>query len=145
MLIKNVAIRQDWIEVFNESTVSAIGAAQVLAPGVQAERQNMREQTTVNFGVEQVLCVFPNVLNFRPIAGTQPRKVAKMSIIVLETSCLVPFGGTARPKARRNVATLSASTLIYGISKLIILGKTFVEQQFLDSWLTTSDFACSSA
>jgi hypothetical protein len=85
MLIKNVAIRQDWIEVFNESTVSAIGAAQVLAPSVQAERQNMREQTTVNFGAEQVLCVFPNVINFRPIAGTQPRKVAKMSIIVFES------------------------------------------------------------
>ena len=85
MLIKNMAIRQDWIEVFNESTASAIGAAQVLAPSVQAERQNMREQTTVNFGVEQVLCVFPNVLNFQPIAGTQPRKVAKMSIIVLES------------------------------------------------------------
>jgi|GEM_PF-7058485 len=145
MLIKNVAIRLDWIEVFNESTVSAIGAAQVLAPGVQAERQNMREQTTVNFGVEQVLCVFPNVLNFRPIAGTQPRKVPKMSIIVLESFLPNPVWRHRSSKARRNAATLSASTLIYGISKLIILGKTFVEQQFLYSWLTTSDFACSSA
>jgi hypothetical protein len=85
MLIKNVAIRQDWREVFNESTVSAIGAAQVLAPSVQAERQNMRKQRTVDFGVEQVLCVLPDVLNFRSISGAQARKPAKMSIIVVES------------------------------------------------------------
>jgi hypothetical protein len=33
----------------------------------------------------------------------------------------------------------------FGISEQIILGKTFVEQQFHYSWLTTSDFARSSA
>jgi len=43
MLVKNMAARQDWVEVFNEATVSAIGAAQVLAPSFQTEGQNMRE------------------------------------------------------------------------------------------------------
>src|SRR4029077_6124134 len=115
MLIKNVAIRQHRIEVFHESTVSAIGAAQVLAPSVQAERQNMREQPTVNFAVEQVLCDSQMSLTSGLSPGRSRRRWRRCRSSCSKASCLIPFAGTARPKARRNVAALSASTLIYGI------------------------------
>jgi len=57
----------------------------------------------------------------------------------------VPVPGAVASSRGNSLQRAASVSFIYGISKQIILGKTFVEQQFHYSWLTMSDFACSSA
>ena len=44
-------------------------ASEVLIPSFQTEREQVCEQGTLDFGVEQVLCVFEKITRLRAVSG----------------------------------------------------------------------------
>ncbi len=68
--IKNMLVRQKWIEMLNEATVAGVCAPKVVTPRFQTVRQQECKQRTLNFPtIKQVLCVLPQIARLSSVSG----------------------------------------------------------------------------
>jgi hypothetical protein len=64
MRFEDPAICQDRVEMLDESTIPAVGPAQVITPCFQTKREQVREKRALDLVVEQILSVLQEVTGF---------------------------------------------------------------------------------